>query len=100
MPRECQRNGKRTRSYRRCGHGPALGACCQFCGMCARHPLVVQAMLVISIVLEAAVEIVAVLAARKGKPYIYGLAFTFGAYVLYDLASSAVGCSGRASFRA
>jgi len=43
-------------------------------------------MLVISIVLEAAVEIVAVLAARKGKPYIYGLAFTFGAYVLYDLA--------------
>lgn len=23
---------------------------------------------------------------RKGKPYIYGLAFTFGAYVLYDLA--------------
>jgi hypothetical protein len=44
------------------------------------------AMLVISIVLEAAVAIVAVLAARKGKPYIYGLAFTFGAYVLYDLA--------------
>ena len=43
-------------------------------------------MLVISIVLEAAVAIVAVLAARKGKPYIYGLAFTFGAYVLYDLA--------------
>ena len=30
--------------------------------------------------------IVAVVAARKGKPYIYGLAFTFGAYVLYDLA--------------
>jgi hypothetical protein len=43
-------------------------------------------MLVISIVLEAAVAIVAVLAARKGKPYLYGLAFTFGAYVLYDLA--------------
>jgi hypothetical protein len=50
--------------------------------MCARHPLVVQAMLGISIVLEAAVAIVAVLVARKGKPYIYGLAFTFGAYVL------------------
>jgi hypothetical protein len=30
--------------------------------------------------------IVAVLAARKGKPYIYGLAFTLGACVLYDLA--------------
>ena len=44
------------------------------------------AMLVISIVLEAPVAIVAVLAARKGKPYLYGLAFTFGAYVLYDLA--------------
>jgi hypothetical protein len=43
-------------------------------------------MLIISIVLEVAVAIVAVLAARKGKPYIYGLAFTFGAYVLYDLA--------------
>ena len=43
-------------------------------------------MLVISIVLEAAVAIVAILAARKGNPYIYGLAFTFGAYVLYDLA--------------
>ncbi|MBV8111693.1 MAG: hypothetical protein JOZ26_20970 [Hyphomicrobiales bacterium] len=30
--------------------------------------------------------IIAVLAARKGKPYVYGLAFTFSAYVLYDLA--------------
>src|SRR6516225_2459845 len=43
-------------------------------------------MLVISIILEALVAIIAILAARKGKPYIYGLAFTFGAYVLYDLA--------------
>jgi hypothetical protein len=43
-------------------------------------------MLVISIVLEAVVAILAILAARKGKPYLYGLAFTFGAYVLYDLA--------------
>ena len=42
-------------------------------------------MLVISIILEAAGSIIAILAARKGKPYIYGLAFTFGAYVLYDL---------------
>jgi hypothetical protein len=43
-------------------------------------------MLIISIILEAAVAILAILAARKGNPYIYGLAFTFGAYVLYDLA--------------
>jgi len=43
-------------------------------------------MLIVSIVLEAAVAILAVLAARRGKPYVYGLAFTFGAYVLYDLA--------------
>jgi hypothetical protein len=43
-------------------------------------------MLLVSILLEAAVAIIAVLAARKGKPYVYGLGFTFGAYVLYDLA--------------
>ena len=42
-------------------------------------------MLIISIILEALVA-VAVLAARKGKPYVYGLAFTFAAYVFYDLA--------------
>ena len=43
-------------------------------------------MLIISIILEIAVAVVAVLAAREGRPYMYGLAFTFGAYVLYDLA--------------
>jgi hypothetical protein len=43
-------------------------------------------MLVVSIVLEAAVAIIAIMAARRGKPYVYGLAFTFGIYVLYDLA--------------
>jgi len=43
-------------------------------------------MLIISIILEAAVMIFAILAARDGRPYMYGLAFTFGAYVLYDLA--------------
>ncbi|HEY6026739.1 MAG TPA: hypothetical protein VIV09_07575 [Pseudolabrys sp.] len=43
-------------------------------------------MLVISIVLEAAVAIVAALAARAGRPYLYGLAFTFAVYVLYDFA--------------
>ena len=30
--------------------------------------------------------VIAILAARAGRPYMYGLAFTFGAYVLYDLA--------------
>jgi hypothetical protein len=43
-------------------------------------------MLIISIILEAAVMIVAVLAARQGRPYMHGLALTFGAYVFYDLA--------------
>jgi hypothetical protein len=43
-------------------------------------------MLVLSIVLEAAVAVVAILAARNGKPYVYGLALTYGIYVLYDLA--------------
>jgi hypothetical protein len=43
-------------------------------------------MLVISIVLEAAVAVIAALAARRGRPYLYGLAFTFAAYVVYDLA--------------
>ena len=43
-------------------------------------------MLIISIILEVAVMIVAVLVARQGRPYMYGLAFTFGAYVFYDLA--------------
>jgi hypothetical protein len=44
------------------------------------------AMLVVSIILEAAVAVIAALAARAGRPYLYGLAFTFAAYVLYDLA--------------
>jgi hypothetical protein len=43
-------------------------------------------MLIISIVLEGAVTVIAILAARQGRPYMYGLALTFGAYVLYDLA--------------
>jgi hypothetical protein len=43
-------------------------------------------LLIISIVLEAAVAVIAVLIARQGRPYIYGLAFTFAAYVCYDLA--------------
>ena len=42
-------------------------------------------MLIISIILEAGVAVIAVLAARQGRPYLYGLAFTFAAYVLYDL---------------
>ena len=43
-------------------------------------------MLVISIILEVAVAVVAALAARAGRPYLYGLSFTFTAYVFYDLA--------------
>ncbi len=43
-------------------------------------------LLIISIILEAAVAVIAVLAALQGRPYFYGLAFTFAAYVVYDLA--------------
>jgi hypothetical protein len=43
-------------------------------------------MLAVSIILEAAVAVIAILAARQGRPYMCGLAFTFAAYVLYDLA--------------
>jgi hypothetical protein len=43
-------------------------------------------MLIISIILEATIAVIAILAARQGRPYLYCLAFTFGTYVLYDLA--------------
>lgn len=43
-------------------------------------------MLIVSIILEAAVAVIAALAARAGRPFLYGLTFTFAAYVLYDLA--------------
>jgi hypothetical protein len=42
--------------------------------------------MIVSIVLEAAVAVLAALAARRGRPYLYGLAFTFAVYVFYDLA--------------
>lgn len=42
-------------------------------------------LLIVSITLEVAVAIISVLAALKGRPYLYGLAFTFAVYVLYDL---------------
>jgi hypothetical protein len=42
-------------------------------------------LLVVSIALEVAVAVLAALAALKGRPYLYGLAFTFAVYVLYDL---------------
>ena len=42
-------------------------------------------LLIASIALEVAVAIVACLAALKGRPYLFGLAFTFGVYVFYDL---------------
>ncbi len=43
-------------------------------------------LLIVSIVVEAAVAVIAIMAARRGRPYMYGLAFTFAAYVVYDLA--------------
>ena len=39
----------------------------------------------VSILIELLVAVVAFAAARKGRPYLYGLSFTFGVYVLYDL---------------
>jgi hypothetical protein len=42
-------------------------------------------LLILSIALELAVAVVAMLAAVKGRPYLYGLALTFAIYVLYDL---------------
>lgn len=43
-------------------------------------------MLIVSIILEAAVAVIAVLAAQRGRYYMYGLAFTFAAYVFYGFA--------------
>ena len=48
-------------------------------------------MLIVSIILEAAVAVIAVLAAMQGRPYLYGLVFTFAAYVLMI---SLVCCNG------
>ena len=41
-------------------------------------------LLIASIALELAVAVIATVAAHKGRPYLYGLAFTFAVYVLYD----------------
>ena len=41
-------------------------------------------MLTVAIALELAVAVIAAVAARKGRPYLYGFAFTFAVYVLYD----------------
>jgi hypothetical protein len=41
-------------------------------------------LLIASIALEVAVAVIAAIAAIKGRPYLYGLAFTFAVYVLYD----------------
>lgn len=43
-------------------------------------------LLYISIIVEAAVAVLAVMAACGGKPYAFGLALTFAIYVLYDCA--------------
>ena len=39
----------------------------------------------VSIVLELVIGVLAVLTALKGRKYMFGLAFTFLAYVFYDL---------------
>ena len=49
------------------------------------HGGAIAMLLIASIVIEAAVAIVAMLVAVKGRPYLYGLALTFAIYVLYDL---------------
>ncbi len=41
-------------------------------------------LLIASIALEVAVAVIAAIAAMKGRPYLYGLAFSFAVYVLYD----------------
>jgi hypothetical protein len=41
-------------------------------------------MLIAAIVVECAVAIIAILGALKGRLHLYGFAFTFAIYVLYD----------------
>ena len=41
-------------------------------------------LLIAAIALELAVAVIAAVAASRGRPYLYGLAFTFAVYVLYD----------------
>ncbi len=43
-----------------------------------------MSLLIVSIVIEAAVAVVALLTALRGKRYALGLAVTFAIYVLYD----------------
>jgi hypothetical protein len=42
-------------------------------------------MLIAAIVVECAVAIIAILSALKGRSHLYGFAFAFAIYVLYDL---------------
>ena len=65
--------------------GEGAHTCCKYFQLAGKNASM-AAMLVVSIILEAAVAVIAILAARAGRPYLYGLAFTFAAYVLYDLA--------------
>jgi hypothetical protein len=48
--------------------------------------MLANAIALISIALEAVIAVLAILAAQKQRPYLYGLALTFAIYVLYDLA--------------
>jgi hypothetical protein len=75
----------RIYKQRLCRQARCQYACCKYFQLAAKNASMLV-MLVVSIILEAAVAVIAVLAARAGRPYLYGLAFTFAAYVLYDLA--------------
>ena len=44
-----------------------------------------QALQYLSIALELIIGIISLLSAVKGRKYMYGLAFTFFVYVLYDM---------------
>jgi len=58
-------------------------------------------LLTISIALEVAIAVIAVLAALKGRPYLYGLAFTFAVYVpLRPRPVARLACRGRHPLRA
>jgi hypothetical protein len=53
--------------------GEGEHTCCKYFQLAGKNASM-AAMLVVSIILEAAVAVIAVLAARAGRPYLYGLA--------------------------
>jgi hypothetical protein len=57
-------------------------------------------MLIVSIVLEVAVAVIAILAARQGRPYVYGLIHVRRLRALRSRPPDAVGCPGTSVVRA